>query len=76
MTFIILVALYKNTVYAENNTDKNVLILNSGINSTTFSNGDEIEFESSVISSINSSFKKSKKNITVTLQYMDYPINA
>ncbi|AGK95927.1 ABC transporter substrate binding protein [Clostridium pasteurianum] len=76
ISFAIFLSLFQSTAYAENETEKNVLILNSNKNYNNFTNGTEsMSFENTIISSINSKFIKSKKNINVAIEYMDYNNN-
>lgn len=74
--FIAFTIFFQKTVYAESETQKNVLILDSNDNESSIANGTEtIDWQNSIISSINSTFIKSKKNIDVSIQYMDYNNN-
>jgi signal transduction histidine kinase len=74
--FIAFILLFPKSVYAKNESQKNVLILDSYHNSNSLSNGTEIvDWRNTIISSINSTFIKSEKNINVSIQYMDYNNN-
>ncbi|MBC2581311.1 ATP-binding protein [Clostridium sp. DJ247] len=75
--FITLVIFFQRPVYAESETQKNVLILQSKGNQNSFVDGTEaIGWENEIISSINSEFIKSKKNINVCIEYMDSNSNS
>ncbi|HEY5525723.1 MAG TPA: ABC transporter substrate binding protein, partial [Clostridium sp.] len=64
--------LFKIPVYAESTVGKNVLILNSYGDENNITFGYESrDWTTEIISSINSEFVNSKKNITVKMQYMD-----
>lgn len=70
--FIIFVVSFKKTVYAESETPKNVLILHSKGKENSFSEGiKSMDWENDIISSIDSDIINSKKNINVTIEYMD-----
>ena len=64
--------LFQMPVYAESTVGKNVLILNSYANESNINFGYQSEdWTSEIMSSINSEFADSKKNITVKMNYMD-----
>lgn len=73
--FVTFSILFQANASAEDESQKNVLILSSSANGNSFNNGEIIDWRDGIISSINSTFLKSEKNINVSIQYMDYSSN-
>ncbi|GIM30444.1 hypothetical protein CPJCM30710_31100 [Clostridium polyendosporum] len=74
--FIIFFAFFQRPAYAQDEVQKSVLILNSYSNKSTIISGYESrQWINEIISSINSEFIDSKKDISLEIENMDYSSN-